>query len=217
VIETVGGVGAATPVPDKLNGAREPDALLAMEMLELAAPAVVGAKVTFSVAEFPAAIVAPAARPVAVNPLPGVLTDEIVTVAVPVLVTVEDSWLFFPTVTFPKGKLAGFNVSFPTGAAVPVPDRLIVVGEAGSLLVTETVPVSVSAVVGEYVTVRAADCPALMVAGVVIPETPNGAPFTVIMLIFRSDPPELVSVTVEESFVPVVTDPKLTLLVLGLS
>lgn len=56
-----------------------------------------------------------------------------------------------------------------------------------------------------------------MVAGVVIPETPNGVPFTVIMVIFRSDPPELVSVTFEESFVPVVTDPKFTLLELGLS
>lgn len=149
VMDTVGGAGTATPVPDKLNGASEPEALLAIEMLELAAPAVLGAKVTCSVADFPAAIVAPAARPVAVNPLPGALTDEIVTVAVPELVTVEDNTLFFPTVTFPNGKLAGFSVSFPTGAAVPVPERVIVVGEAGSLLVMEMLPVSSSAEVGE--------------------------------------------------------------------
>lgn len=51
-----------------------------------------------------------------------------------------------------------------------------------------------------------------MVVGVVKPETPNGAPLTVMTLILRSEEPVFVSVTGEEALVPVVTDPKLTVL-----
>lgn len=81
-METVGEAGAfATPVPDKLNGASAPEASLVMEMLEFAAPAVVGAKCTWIVADCPAAIVAPVDSPLAVKPLAGALTAEMCTVA----------------------------------------------------------------------------------------------------------------------------------------
>lgn len=125
--------------------------------------------------------------------------------------------MFLPTVTLPKERLVGFNVSFPTAAVVPEPERPIVAGDAGSLLVIETLPESLPVEVGANVVVNVADCPALIVNGVVTPETPNEAPLTVITLILRSEPPELVSVTSEESFVPVVTKPKLTLRGLALS
>lgn len=50
-----------------------------------------------------------------------------------------------------------------------------------------------------------------------MPETPNGAPFTVITLILRSEEPVLVSVTGEDALVPIVTAPKLRVLGAGVS
>jgi hypothetical protein len=52
---------------------------------------------------------------------------------------------------------------------------------------------------------------------VVIPEIPNGAPLMLMTLILRSEEPVFVSVTGEEALVPVVTDPKLTVVCDGVS
>jgi hypothetical protein len=132
-------------------------------------------------------------------------------VAWPEFVTVDDSILLLPTVTLPNARLLGFSVSLPTGLAVPVPVSEIVVGDCGSLLLIEMSPESAPVLVGEKDTLTVADCPALMVFGVVIPETPNGAPFTLIIEMFRSEPPVFVRVKLAESLVPIVTEPKPTL------
>jgi hypothetical protein len=110
---------------------------------------VAGAKRTWIAADCPLASVVPADTPLAVNPLPGVLTPEMCTVAWPVLVNVDERVLFFPTVTLPKDKIGGLSPSLPTGVVVPVPERPIVVGDAGSLLVMLMLPESLPVEVGE--------------------------------------------------------------------
>jgi hypothetical protein len=107
VIETLGAAELATPVPDKLRVVGELEASLVMEMLDFTAPVALGAKLTCSVADCPAAIVAPETKPLAVKPLAAALTAVTCTVPWPELVIVAGSVLLFPTVTFPKLKLLG--------------------------------------------------------------------------------------------------------------
>lgn len=64
-------------------------------------------------------------------------------------VSVDERVLLFPTVTLPKDKLGGLNASLPSGVVVPVPERPIVVGDAGSLLVMLMLPESLPVEVGE--------------------------------------------------------------------
>jgi len=56
-----------------------------------------------------------------------------------------------PTATLPKSTLAGFALSAPS---VPVPLNAIVRGEPGALLVIDTLPLALVAVVGAKVTVK---------------------------------------------------------------
>lgn len=70
-----------------------------------------------------------------------------------------------PTVTFPKLRLVGFDPSTP--GAIPVPDNGMV--SAGAFEVTVTLPVTLPAAAGVNVTVKVALCPAVSVAGVVMP------------------------------------------------
>jgi hypothetical protein len=69
-----------------------------------------------------------------------------------------------PTLTRPKLTFAGLIVSCGC-PSVPVPLRLIVSGEPGTLLVIETLPATVPDEVGENFVVKATFCPALMVEG----------------------------------------------------
>ena len=84
------------------------------------------------------------------------------TAAVPVLesVTVVGA-LLLPTATFPKLTLEGLALGVPV--PVPVPVRAIVSGEPGALLVIDTLPLALVAVVGVNVTVKDVVCPGLSV------------------------------------------------------
>ena len=84
-------------------------ASLDTDILPLALPAVVGSKVTFSVAVWLGASVVPAATPVAPNPVPLGVTLAIVTFEFPLLVNVTLRLLLLPSCTLPKLKLVGLT------------------------------------------------------------------------------------------------------------
>ena len=82
-------------------------------MLPFALPVVAGAKVTLKLALLPAASVRGALMPLMLNPLPLIATCEMVTLAVPVLVTVSGSDALLPVVTLPKLRVVGLSASWP--------------------------------------------------------------------------------------------------------
>ena len=65
--------------------------------------------------------------------------------------------MLLPTRTFPNVSVEGFSVRCPTGVLVPVPESPMVVGDTGSLLTMEMLPVSEPAAVGANVTPITAD------------------------------------------------------------
>jgi hypothetical protein len=96
------------------------------------------------------------------------VTCEIVTFAVPLLVSVTLLELVIPALTLPKLKLVGFadTVTVP---ATPVPLRATVEGDPAALLEIVTLPGKLPAVVGAKVALKVALAPAAMVLGVVNP------------------------------------------------
>ena len=81
-----------------------------------------------------------------------------------------------PTTTLPKPMLVGDTVRSATAADVAVALRPMATEGSLALLVIETVPVSVPAATGLYVTVKLVACPAANVMGAVKPETLTPAP-----------------------------------------
>jgi hypothetical protein len=101
-------------------------ALLAMvTFAPLTAPAVVGAKVTLRVTDCPGVSVMPPDTPLALKPVPFVVTLEIKMFEFPLFVTDVDSELLLPSLTLPKERLVGLAASDSVCAA-PVPERPIV-------------------------------------------------------------------------------------------
>jgi hypothetical protein len=81
------------------------------------------------------------------NPDPLAVAEEIVALALPVLVTVT-VWLpVLPTDTLPKETLAGAALSVEL-VATPVPESARVCGEFGALSVKAMLPVEAPAAVG---------------------------------------------------------------------
>lgn len=150
-------IPGCTPVPDSANPGATPGASLVMPTVPPTIPVAVGANVTCSSAVWPAAKVAGVAKPASLNPEPEAKTCEMCTAACPVFVTVADRAELPPTRTFPNVSVEGFTVRCPTGALVPVPDSPMVVGEAGSLLTIEMLPLSAPTAVGANVTPITAD------------------------------------------------------------
>ena len=117
-----------------------------------------------------------------------------------------------PTPTVPKLILAGDAVSCPVAVEVPVPvSATVTVGLFGSLLTILILPVALPVVVGAKVTTAWADCPALIVAGVVMPLIENSEPVSVTMDTVRSAVPLFVSVRFDVAFKPSDRVPKLIL------
>src|SRR5260370_885178 len=111
---------AATPVPLSAIVRGEPGALLVIEAVPLALPAVVGENVVLKEVLCPGLRVSGAVIPLMVNPVPEALAAEMATLAVPELVNVTVCDPLLPTRTFPKLTLAGLAASCP---CVPVPDQ----------------------------------------------------------------------------------------------
>ena len=116
------GVGGATttPTPLSVTVVGEFVASLVTVTLPVRIPVATGAKAAFNVAVCPGARIVPVGTPLAMKPAPETLTFEIVTLELPVFLSVTPRMLLVPESMFPKLKLveltlsrrvAGFTVS----------------------------------------------------------------------------------------------------------
>jgi hypothetical protein len=205
----------AIPVPESASAKGELGALLTREREPGKFVAEVGVKLNVKAAELPGATERGKARPLSANPWPLSVACVTLRLAVPEFWMVIVWVLLVPTTTFPNATELGTTEIW---GSTPVPLRLLVVGEFVALLLAETLPVMLPAVVGENATVSDALCPAVSVMGVTIPDAVKPAPVTVtwemVTLLF----PALAKVIVFELLVvPTSTLPKLKLVVLAVS
>ena len=91
--------------------------------------------------------------PVKLNPVPVIVTPEIVTLEPPVFVTVSDSEELLPKTTVPNARLLGFGPR-PPGVA-PVPANAIVSDGLEAFEVRVTLPLALPADRGVNVIVKA--------------------------------------------------------------
>lgn len=200
---------ACAPVPLSAIVKGDPLALLVITTAPVTLPVAAGAKLTLSVVVWEGFRVAGAVSPLTANPAPLGVILEICTAAFPVLVTVTCCVGLLPIATVPKLRLVGLALNCPLGAELPVPLKgIFSVGFVGSLLTMAMLPLAAPAVVGENVTVAWADCPALMVFGVVIPLIPNPFPVNVSMEMVKSAEPRLFKTKLAVPFNPFETVPK---------
>jgi hypothetical protein len=141
----------AVPDPFKAIESGEPVALLTIDMLPVALPAVVGKNLEVNVVLCPAFSVNGAARPVMLNPVPDALPDEIATLAVPEFVSVTLTEPLAPTSMLPKLMLPGFAVRFPF---TPVPLSATDTVGLLAVLVIRMLPAAAPAVVGANCAVK---------------------------------------------------------------
>ena len=127
-----------------------------------------GLKVRLNTAVCPGVRVLGVVIPLAVTSVAVTVIWEMVTLALPLLVSVTVLALELPALTFPKLKLVGL-ADIVTVAATPVPLNDTIVGEFGALLAIVTLPVRLPAVVGANRTLNVAVPPAAIVAGVFKP------------------------------------------------
>jgi hypothetical protein len=179
------------PVPLSAIVSGEPGALLVIETLPLALMAVVGVNLAVKEVLAPALIVSGTVSPLIVKPVPDALAAVIVTLAVPEFVSVTDCDALLPSATLPKLTLVGFGVRAP---CAPVPLRAIVSGEPGALLVIETLPLALPAVVGVNLEVKEVLAPALIVSGTVKPLIVKPVPDALAAVIVTLPVPEFVRV-----------------------
>jgi len=119
------------PVPLNEIVAGELVAVLTTLMLPASTPVVVGAKLAVSGKLWPAASATPAEKPVTLNPAPAAATCDMLTLPVPVFVSVKACDAELPTNMLPKLKLLALVESKYdcVGAAdVPIPEALIEIG-----------------------------------------------------------------------------------------
>ena len=118
---------ACVPVPLTPTTTVGSESLLVAEtvMFPLLLPPVVGANCTVKLVLLPAGKFSGVARPLTLNPVPLALTCVIVSLVVPVLLSVTVCFPFVPTTMLPNATFRGFALSdaFPL---TPVPVRLSV-------------------------------------------------------------------------------------------
>ena len=123
-------------------------ALLAKEADPVIAPEEVGANLTLTVRFAPAAMVKGKVTPVTLNPAPVVVTENTVTLELPVFVRVADCVAELPTSTLPKEMLLGDALSRNVGGALAVPLRAIGAKVFAALLTKARLPLNVPAASG---------------------------------------------------------------------
>jgi|SRR6266568_478792 len=99
------------------------------------------------------------------------------TLELPVLLSVAVCVPLLPRFTFPKAKLVELAVSCRV-AATPVPLRGMAIGELGALLAKDTLPVALPALAGAKATLKFALCPGLRARGRAKPLTVKPLPET---------------------------------------
>jgi hypothetical protein len=129
--------------------------------------------------------------------------------ALPVLVSVTVFEALLPMVTLLKATEDGLIASCDC-VAVPEPLRLIVSGDPGALLATETLPLALPAVVGENFTVKELVAPGFKVPAE-NPLSEKPAPEALAADTETGAVPVLVSVTETDPVLPIRTLPKLML------
>jgi hypothetical protein len=197
---------AATPPPLSAIVVGELGVLLTRETLPVADPATVGAKLTLNVVLCPAANVNGGIRPLVLKPAPETLICEMLTLELPVLVSVAVWLLLPPTFTFPKFKLVGLAISTIV-AATPLPLSAIVVGELGALLTSEMLPETLPAAAGAKAAVKLDPCPGLSVKGTIKLLVLKPLPETVACEIVKLAVPELLIVRLALLLLPIFTVP----------
>jgi hypothetical protein len=139
------GCGGSVAIPLSAMVSGEFAALLVIEMLPLALPAVAGANFAVNDATCPGVSVTGVAKPLILKPAPETLADEITTLAVPVFVTATATDSLAPLSRVPKTMLAGVELSRP---CVPMPVKAMVSDGFDALLEIVIVPVTFPAAVG---------------------------------------------------------------------
>jgi len=170
----------------------EPVAVLVTVTVPLTFPAVVGAKMTLNVRVCAGLSVTGVPAPVRLNPAPLSVICDIVTFALPELVTVTVCVDDDPAFTFPKPKLDVLKESSCV-AAIPVPLRERVAGEFGALLTMLTLPLTVPAEAGVNCTLKFDDWPGLRESGRARVLVLNPLPATLTWLIVNVPVPLLVN------------------------
>ncbi len=171
-----------------------------MVRLPLLLPAATGVNTALNVALCPASTVAGRFGPLKLKPLPVADAFEIVTVELPLLVTVTATDLLLPTVILPKLMLLGFAMREPD--VTPVPESAMLRGEPGASEAMARLPVILPPAAGANFTVNATDWFGVNVAGSVSPTTEKPVPVTVACEIVTFDPPVLVNVSERLELLP---------------
>jgi hypothetical protein len=171
-------------------------------------PVTVGANFTVRVAVWLGVRTRPDATPLAVIPVPAVVTPDMVIFAFPVFVTTAVSELFVLRLTSPKARLVGLDPSC-TVAAEPLPLNGIVRTAGEPFVVRAMEPVTVLVELGVKIALNDMLAPAAIV---VVVERPvmlkAGPPVTLTCENVSMALPVFFSVILWEWFVPITTLPK---------
>jgi hypothetical protein len=163
------------PVPETEMLIGEFVALLVTVTVPETAAVDAGVNLTVSAAVCPAPIVCPADTPDELNPAPVALTVPIITVELPLFVSVTGCELLLPIATLPKIKLVELALSDIVDET-PVPESGIAVGELAALLNSVIEPETEPAPVGANATLKVVLPPLAIVAGTASPLMLNPAP-----------------------------------------
>ena len=166
-----------TPDPDRAITVGELLALLITFALPVTLPELVGVKTTLKVVVCPVARSNGGVKPLELKPAPETLIWEMVTLELPVLLSVTVCVPLLPRFRFPKSKLVELAVSCNV-AATPVALTAMVVGEAGASLAKDTLAVTPAALAGEKAKLKFALCPGLRAKGRAKPLTVKPLPET---------------------------------------
>jgi hypothetical protein len=169
-------------------------ALLAIVTLPEKTPAAAGVNIVSSVADCPGARVKPAVTPLTEYRKLETLTLETVTLELPAFVRVTLKVPLLPSATFPKFTLGALLMRSGV-AAIPVPIKETVVGDAEMLLMTETLPDNAAAILGENTILNVDRFPGSIVKGKEMPVIVIPDAFVVACVTMRFDPPSFDMVT----------------------
>src|SRR5215469_2358468 len=142
-----------TPMPKVVTEFGLLFALLLTVTLPVTLPVACGANITFMVADWPAAMVAPPMPLATLKPLPLTKTPDTVTLELPVFLMLTPSVLDFPTTSLPKLRLEVERKSVRV-VELPLPFNEMVTVGLLPLLLMMIVPVLLPVVVGANDTVR---------------------------------------------------------------
>ncbi len=201
---------AASPVPVRLIGIEESEALLVTVILPDMLLAAVGLNAAVKFALAPGAKVRGTESPETLTVATEGAKPETITLAVPEFAR-RIVWLdCVPSTTFPKVTEDGVAVSAEVGEVVAVPLRLSTTEGSDAFDAMETFPARAPAELGLYVTVKVTSFPAAKLAGTANPVTLMPAPEKVIPEIVTLPVPEFASWTVFVTSLPTVTLPNAT-------